>query len=120
MKVMVFGVFDGLHEGHRAFLNFAKEHGQLVVVVARDSVVQKLKNKTAINNENKRVEAIKKFMPQAVVMLGDEEQGSYEVIKKHKPDRIVLGFDQEALRADVQAKHFDIAFIAAKEFNRNK
>src|SRR5688572_21899709 len=118
MIVMVFGVFDGLHEGHRAFLNFAQEQGKLVVVVARDSVVQKLKNKTTNNKENARVEAIQKFLPDAEVVLGDEEQGSYEVIKKHNPDIICLGFDQQALAKDLQAKFLNIAFVVSKEFNR--
>ena len=118
MTVMVFGVFDGLHEGHKAFLNFAKEHGQLVVVVARDSVVQKLKNKTPKNSQEKRREVIREFLPDAIVVLGDEEQGSYEVIKTYKPDMIVLGFDQQVLAEDVKTKYPNIAFIASKEFNR--
>jgi len=29
VKVMVFGVFDRLHSGHRAFLRQAKKHGKV-------------------------------------------------------------------------------------------
>lgn len=37
-RVMVFGVFDGLHPGHRAFLRQARKKGdKLIVVVARDN-----------------------------------------------------------------------------------
>ena len=39
-KVLVFGTFDGLHEGHKDFLRQAKQYGDhLTVVVGRDSTV---------------------------------------------------------------------------------
>ena len=38
--VIVFGVFDRLHSGHRAFLGQAKRHGkEVIAVLARDSAV---------------------------------------------------------------------------------
>lgn len=101
---MVFGVFDGLHEGHRFFLQSAHHSGELIVVVARDSVVQLLKNKSPKYNELERIGAIQKFLPEAKVVLGDTEQGSYDVVKKHQPDMICLGYDQRALAEDLQAK----------------
>ena len=45
-KVMVFGTFDGIHDGHRHFLREAKKQGEeLIVAVSKDEVVQKLKNR---------------------------------------------------------------------------
>jgi cytidyltransferase-like protein len=42
--VMVFGTFDGIHDGHRYFLNEAKKFGdKLVVAVAKDTTVKTLK-----------------------------------------------------------------------------
>ena len=115
---MVFGVFDGLHEGHKHFLKKALEQGELIVVVARDLVVQQLKNKTPKISENERMAAVRNFLrpakpwrsgvPEATVVLGDEVQGSYEVVKTHQPDMICLGYDQHRLDEDLQRSHHEI------------
>ncbi|MFH1181685.1 MAG: adenylyltransferase/cytidyltransferase family protein, partial [Candidatus Woesearchaeota archaeon] len=52
--VMVFGTFDILHRGHEHFLRQAKKHGRLIVVVARSSIVRKLKGKPPMFSERKR------------------------------------------------------------------
>lgn len=102
---MVFGVFDGLHEGHRAFLRRAKTRGtELVVVVARDEVVRLLKNKTPRFNEGVRVRAIRASGLADRVALGDKKQGTYRVIVRWRPDSICLGYDQDALAADLQSR----------------
>jgi len=104
-KVMVFGVFDGLHEGHHAFLRAAKTRGrELVVVVARDEVVRQLKNKTPRHNERERLAAIARADNSARAVLGDPVLGTYGVIKEHKPDIICLGYDQDALAKDLEEK----------------
>ncbi|GBE16442.1 glycerol-3-phosphate cytidylyltransferase [bacterium BMS3Abin15] len=94
-KVMIFGTFDIFHPGHQSFLEQAKKCGDyLIVVVARDETVVKVKKQGTINNERKRLETIKKNeLSDKVVMgsLGDK----YEVLKKHKPDVICLGYDQK-------------------------
>ena len=102
---MVFGVFDGLHPGHRAFLSQAKKYGKkLVVVVARDKVVRKLKNKTSVEKENNRMNALRKIVVVDRVLLGDEKQSSYGVIKKYKPEIICLGYDQQWLAKDLKKR----------------
>ncbi len=92
---MIFGTFDIFHPGHQSFLEQAKKCGDyLIVVVARDETVVKVKKQGTINNERKRLETIKKNeLSDKVVMgsLGDK----YEVLKKHKPDVICLGYDQK-------------------------
>ena len=41
-KILIFGVFDGIHKGHLYFINEAKKQGgHLVAIVARDSIVKK-------------------------------------------------------------------------------
>src|SRR3989338_6946874 len=43
-KVMVFGAFDGIHAGHRAFFNEARHHGDyLMAVVAQNHIIEHLK-----------------------------------------------------------------------------
>lgn len=104
MIVMVFGVFDRLHEGHKAFLKSAASYGDLVVVVARDISVKRLKNKLPEWHELKRKEMIEALFPGVRAVLGDEAQGSYEVIKSCHPDLICLGYDQEFLKKDLEEK----------------
>ena len=103
-KVMVFGVFDRLHSGHLHFLREAKGYGELVVVVARDSAVLKLKKRRPAENEQRRIKSLKKLLPTATVVLGDQVRGSYDVIKKYKPDIICLGYDQNLLESDLKEK----------------
>lgn len=104
-KVMGFGVFDGLHPGHRAFLKRAKRHGgKLIVVVARDSTVKKLKGKMPKENEGKRLTAVRKVREVNLAILGDIKQGSYGVIKKYRPAIICLGYDQKWLEKDLKTR----------------
>ncbi len=96
-KVMLFGVFDGLHPGHRYLLTSAQKLGSLIVVVARDKNVKKLKNKLPKFNERERILHLKKELLGQKIILGDIREGSWSVIKKIKPDIIALGYDQKVL-----------------------
>lgn len=101
--VTIFGVFDGIHEGHKAFIHEAHKHGdRLVAIVARDSVVSKLKNKTPINNEVERINSLLKIEDIDIVLLGDPKQGLYNVLKEVNPDIIYLGYDQQSLLNDIK------------------
>lgn len=102
---MVFGVFDGLHPGHRAFLRQARRYGkELIVVVARDSAVRKLKNKKPRQGEKERLKAVCKVNGVTQAVLGDRRQSSYTVIKKYKPDVVCLGYDQGWLEEDLKRR----------------
>lgn len=104
-KIMVFGVFNGLHAGHRAFLADAKKHGsELIVVVARDAVVRMLKGKTPRQSEEERRLAVARLTAVSRAVLGDSDSGTYGVIKESKPDIICLGYDQDALAEDLEKR----------------
>ena len=97
-RVLVFGTFDGLHNGHRFVLRQAKTRGtELIVAVARDKHVQELKNKVPEHREQARLEAIKILPFVDEVVMSDEVLGSYQIINTVKPDLIILGHDQIAL-----------------------
>ncbi|MBI5071865.1 adenylyltransferase/cytidyltransferase family protein, partial [Candidatus Falkowbacteria bacterium] len=85
-KVMVFGTFAVLHPGHLYFFHEAKKHGEkLIVVVARDATVYKIKGFLPKIDEQARrdmVDAIK-FVDKAV--LGDKKDW-YKIILKYKPE----------------------------------
>lgn len=97
-KVLIFGTFDGLHDGHHFFISEAKNLGdELVICVARDSVVEILKNKRPVRDMSKRIEDLKTAFKDALVVAGDENIDTWEILEEHRPDLIALGYDQGAL-----------------------
>jgi len=104
-KILVFGVFDGIHEGHLSFISDAKKQGdQLIAIVARDIVVEKLKNKLPLYNEVQRIKALLEVQDIDLVLLGDPEIGTYNILKEVKPDIVFLGYDQDTLFEDLNKK----------------
>lgn len=104
-RMMVFGVFDRLHEGHISFLEQAAGMGEeLIVVVARDASVKELKRKMPTHNETERLQAVKNNSSVHRAVLGDSRLGSYDVIKKYKPDLVCLGYDQTSLEEDLKRR----------------
>lgn len=98
-KVLAFGTFDGIHEGHRAMLREAKTLGSyLIVAVAPDSVVAEIKGAVPHNRAAKRIADLKKEHIADEVALGDAMQGDWKILKKYKPDSIALGYDQDELK----------------------
>ena len=94
--VLVFGTFDKLHPGHRFFLSEAKKYGdQLVVVVARDHNVEKVKGRRPSQSETERLANILAVPEVAEARLGLADYSKKEqVIDEIQPDVICLGYDQ--------------------------
>lgn len=102
-RVMVFGSFDGLHDGHRAMLKEAKALGDfLIAVVAQDHIVQHLKGSLPSKNFIERFEHLQKADGVDKVVIGDAEVSIWNVVKKHKPNIIGIGHDQQSLREDLE------------------
>lgn len=101
-KVLVFGTFDLFHRGHRNLLIQAKRLGDyLMVVVARDETVRKVKGEFPWNNEKKRKSIVSKSGLVDEVFLGGLGD-KYEIIELLKPDLIALGYDQEVFVDDLK------------------
>ncbi len=102
-KVMVFGVFDGFHEGHEHFLAQAKSLGDhLVVVVAQSHIVAHLKGHEPQLGLAQRFHHLEEVDHVDEVLIGDAELGVWEVVKQGKPDIIALGYDQTQLKESLQ------------------
>ncbi|MGC8562350.1 MAG: adenylyltransferase/cytidyltransferase family protein [Thermoplasmata archaeon] len=94
IRVLATGVFDILHPGHVHFLTEAKKLGdELVVVVARDSVAQRMKRLPFVP-ENIRVSMVGALKPVDKAILG-VEGNIYDILPIVKPDIVALGYDQE-------------------------
>ncbi len=102
-RVVVFGIIDGIHAGHRDFLRQAKAYeDEVVTMVGRDESVVRLKAKTPTCPEKMRLELVAQDEWVSDVILGDEEQSSYRGLGELNPDVICLGYDQRALRVDLE------------------
>lgn len=97
--VLVFGVFDGVHDGHRHFLNRARQLGdRLVVAVAPDEVVANLKDKHPLYPLTDRISGVTSERIAHTVEAGDDVPGQWQVVYRHKPTTIALGYDQDGLK----------------------
>lgn len=111
---MVFGVFDGLHEGHKYFLRQAIVRcNKLVVVVTVPEVAQALKNHPPQHSFEGRVAMLRKFNPQLEVIAGDKELGSWQVLRDYQPDIIFLGYDQQAIAAELDKQKKPYVYMDA-------
>ena len=104
--VLASGVFDLLHLGHVRFLEEAKKaggpHAKLVVIVARDSTVEKRKGERPVMSENQRCALVASLKVVDEATLGLEKFNIAEVIDKLKPDVIAFGYDQKVMMQEVK------------------
>lgn len=126
--VLASGTFDLLHYGHVYHLTNAKKAGgegaKLVVVVSRDSTVEKLKGSKPIIPEDQRralVEALK-VVDEAIV--GYEDMDMLRVIDKVKPDVIALGYDEknteDILRRHVAQRGLKVRIVRIGKFKETE
>lgn len=98
-RVVVFGAFDLLHQGHQDLFRQAKKYGShLTVVVGRDETIHKRKGRYPAEPEEVRLAKVRKNpqVDQAVLgYLSTTIQDQLKIITKLKPDLICLGYDQE-------------------------
>ena len=104
--VLASGVFDLLHLGHVRFLEDAKKAGgknaKLIVIIARDSTVEKMKGRKPIMSEDQRCALVESLKVVDEAVLGVEHFDIGEVIKQIKPDVIALGYDQAEMENKVK------------------
>ncbi len=96
-KVFVAGTFDFLHIGHQYLLwTAANSAEKLVVIVARDENVLKIKGKRPHFSGKERMDRIsREFLPNAEIKLGGKSLDEFfQTLKNEKPDAIFLGYDQ--------------------------
>src|SRR4051812_42180342 len=96
-KIMVFGTFDIVHPGHEDLFRQARAlapNPYLIVSLARDAIVERIKGKNPRNAEQVRRVAVAANPLVDEAILGDSE-GYMEHIKQVAPDIIALGYDQQ-------------------------
>ena len=113
--VLCGGVFDVIHHGHIYTLSESKLLGDVLVVsVARDMTVLKVRAKAPLNNEKQRVKLVSALKPVDVAILGSEKD-ILETVDKLRPDVISLGYDQhhneKKLLLAAKAKGIDLSIV---------
>ena len=105
--ILASGVFDLLHLGHVRFLEEAKRAGgkdaKLIVIIARDSTVEKTKGRKPIMSEDQRRALVVSLKVVDEAVLGYENLDIGEVIEKIKPNIIALGYDQADMENSVKS-----------------
>ena len=120
---MVFGTFDMIHKGHEDLFRQARALAAdpyLIVSVARDSAVERIKGMRPRHSELERLANIKSHKLADKVVLGDEV-GYIAHIMAAKPDIIALGYDQsgeyvEHLEKDLTAAGYRSKVIRLEAF----
>jgi FAD synthetase len=124
--VLASGVFDLLHLGHVKFLEEAKKAGgrdaKLIVIVARDTNVERRKGVKPVIPENQRRALVESLKVVDEAILGYEDFNMEKVIEKIKPDIIAVGHDshmtglEETVRDYVEARRLKIKIVKIGKF----
>lgn len=113
-RVLVFGVFDGLHEGHQHILNEARRYGDyLIVALALDETVRSLKKKDPFYTFEDRKKHLLSHDSVDEVIAGDQTLLSWHSLKDANPDVVAIGWDQDKLK-DALREHLDATGLSIK------
>lgn len=122
-RIMVFGTFGMVHEGHRDFFRQARALAAdpvLIVSVARDSAVKRVKGAAPRRGEIERLALVQRQELVDEAVLGDES-GYMDHIRAAAPEIIALGYDQrgeyvDRLERDLSEARLDVRIVRLQPF----
>lgn len=104
--VLASGAFDLLHYGHVQHLTEAKRMGgknaRLLVIVARDRTVERLKGEKPIFPEDQRRALVESLEVVNEAILGFENMDLTRVLKRVRPSIVALGYDEEKMELQLK------------------
>lgn len=110
-KVLVFGIFDGIHKGHRDFFREAKTYGDyLIAVVAQDHIVEHLLGVPPKINFADRFAHLETVDEVDKVAIGEPIASVADLVTRYRADAVVFAADQELLREDLEQQRKNIPF----------
>ncbi len=122
-RVMVFGTFDMIHPGHENLFAQARalsDEPHLIVSVARDAIVERIKGARPRNDENTRLAALAAHPLVDEAVLGDAV-GYVPHIVRARPDIVALGYDQtgeyvDSLEEDLRNAGLSVTVVRLAAF----
>jgi FAD synthetase len=126
--VLASGNFDLLHLGHVKYLEEAKkvggENAKLIVIVARDSTIKKMKGRNPLMPEDQRRSLVESLKVVDEAILGYEELDIGKVLEKIRPDIIAVGHDQDNIEGSVRkalaGKKLNIQVVKIGKFGKKE
>ncbi|MGQ4834086.1 MAG: adenylyltransferase/cytidyltransferase family protein [Candidatus Asgardarchaeia archaeon] len=120
-KVLIAGTFDILHPGHIYLIKEALKIGKVIVIVARDTTVKRIKNRDPVIPEEQRLEVIRNIKGVYKARLGNEGSDLLKVVEEEKPDVILLGpnqnFDEKAIEKELKKRGLSVEVRRLKNEN---
>lgn len=118
--VLVTGTYDFIHPGHLWFFEQAKKRGdKLVVVVARDATVKKVKGRLPHHSERERLTMVRSVATVDTAVLG-KVGDKLAIVEKIHPDIICLGYDQRAfthnLRDELKERGLHVRVVRLRSY----
>ena len=116
MRILIFGTFDMIHQGHESLFEQARslaENPYLIVSVARDINVTRIKGAAPKNSEEIRAAFLRAHALVDEVILSDEEGYIPHIVAAH-PDIIALGYDHDGEYVENLEKELCQAGISPK------
>ncbi len=115
--VLATGVFDHLHPGHQFYLQAARELGdRLVVIVARDANVERVKGFLPTHTETERKAMVESLALADTVLLGKPGNNFLAILHEIRPDILAVGYDQQ-VPIDFENKFPEISIIKVEPKN---
>jgi len=117
--VLVTGVFDILHEGHKDLFRQARALGDRVVVIAAHDANVANEKGAPMHSQEERTRAIRESGLVDNVQSGNKED-KLRAVEKIQPDIILLGYDQnvdeEKLRSALAKRGLHPRIVRGKAF----
>jgi FAD synthetase len=121
VRVVCAGTFDHLHPGHIHFLSEAKTVGsELIVIVARDENVRKIKGITPDHDEQTRKRNVEMTGIPDRVVLGNQEGDLLHILHELSPDIVALGYDQRIQEETIKKQLPGCTVIRLQPFHQDK
>ncbi|MEM2109284.1 MAG: adenylyltransferase/cytidyltransferase family protein [Candidatus Odinarchaeota archaeon] len=102
--VLIGGTFDIIHGGHIHLMRKASRFGDLIVVVARDENVKRIKGHPPIIPEDQRLAVVEGIRYVKKAVLGNSGTDLLKIVEDIHPDYIILGPDQNFSEEELKNK----------------
>jgi len=120
-RVVCAGTFDHLHPGHISFLKQARSLGdELVVIVARDENVRRIKGIRPEHDERCRRLGVEDTGIPDRVILGHEDRDLFAILRELSPDIVALGYDQRVSEEEIKAFLPECEVVRLRPFHPEK